>query len=506
MARSESVFVYNLTRPYPCRWFTPVAIVGGIITTVLASFLNLAATGYELVTISSTDPNVTLSQHTTWFANWPTWLASTRASCEATTMPLQTGLYTNKTALLYTLISSWRYDGFGNQMSLGSLMYYNNPLGNCNVSSILVDIESADRTAGQAAVSLVGAVLTAKVVCLVDRPEGPTFIEMATTYDPIPPLTLQTALFLDVNATDKTSLYWGNSITRLYWTDVVMKYFEDNIHLKIPNYKATVTLSRVDESLPATTDDLKDMDFLRVQACWLMPLNSTGIQHNDNFCDSNTISVLAKGTTKNKPIPSVWQPISVLGKALWFTVLADLGRDDDFMPNMLSHPDLLESLTANMSVVNETITPTWHWGLSSSKRSLAPFVASQSTTNNTELEIPPSVLATNYICQVPGLKSTGTLIVSILVADLVLLQAIWKIFVLVVDQFFISKREDLRYCEGCTRNLVEKTGIPPEHVRPQRQSVVGYDEYLSVEGEGVTPSPSSNHSLLYHSHSHGVRT
>lgn len=59
-----------------------------MIATVLVSFLNLAATGYELATISSTDPNVTISQHETWFAHWPAWLADTRASCEAATMPL----------------------------------------------------------------------------------------------------------------------------------------------------------------------------------------------------------------------------------------------------------------------------------------------------------------------------------------------------------------------------------------------------------------------------------
>lgn len=403
-------------------------------------------------------------------------------------------------------------------MNLGSLLYYNNPLSNCNVSSVQVDIESADRTASQVAVSLVGATVTANVVCLVDRTEGPTYIEMVTTYDPIPPLSLRTALFLNANATHKASLYWGNYLMRLYWTDMIKKYFEDNVHLRTPAYKATIKLSCLHASqTPATAQDFMDMDFLEAETCWLMLPNSTGILHLDNFCDSNTISVLAKGTTKYKPIPSVWQPISVLGKAVWFAVLADLGRDNDFMPNILSRPDLLERFTANMSVVNETITPTWIWGLISSERTLAPLVASQSTTNNTELKILPSVLATNYICQVPGLKSTGTLIVSILVADLVLLQAIWKIFLLAVDYLLISKREDLKYCEGCTRNLMEQRESLQGDARSQQQVVIGYDEYLSVEGEAVIPSASpslrshslrspssgsssSRHSLVDHSH------
>ncbi|ROW07258.1 hypothetical protein VMCG_03807 [Cytospora schulzeri] len=503
MARHESLFEYNLTRSYPFRWFTPVTVVGGIIATVLVSFLNVAASGYELAAITSTDPNKTLSD-STWFANWPTWLASTRASCAAATMPLQTGLYTNKTALLYTLVSVWRYDQLGNQMKLGSLVYYNNPLSNCNVSSIQVDI-SSDLTAGQAALTQVGATMTATVVCLVNRPEGPTYVELVTTYDPIQPeQSAQTCLFLGANATNLASLYWGDSIMRLYWTEVVMKYFDENVHSNKPYYNFAVTLNRDHLPEPATADDLEDMDFIRASACWLMPLNSTGIQHNTDFCDDNTLSVLAQGTTHQKPVPSVWQPMSVLGKGMWFTVLADMGRDDDAMPNMLSHPDLLESLTANMSVVNETITSAWAWSLRRKVTSLAPFVASQSTTNNTELQIYPSVLETNYICQVPKLKTTGTLIVSILVADLVLLQAIWKIYVLSVDRFFISKREDLKYCEGCASKPREQPGIPLGDVNPQRATLSGLDEYLIVESERVTPSLSSRQSLIDHSHGHGV--
>lgn len=505
MARHESLFAYGITRPYPYPWFTPVVIVGGLIATALVTFLNVAASGYELAATASSNPNATVS-HAVWYSKWPTWLASTQASCAATTMPLQTGLYTNKTALLYTLVSAWRYDKNDNKVNLGSLVYDNNPLTNCNVSTIRVDIESSDRTAGQVAVSLVGATLSADVTCLMERPEGPTYIELTTTYDPIPPTSVQTALFLDANATNKASLYWGHSVTRLYWEDVMMKYYEENLNLSRPYYKAAVTLSRPDSSEAATTDDLEDMDFLQAQACWLMPLNSTGIRHVDKFCDNNTLSVLAQGITEQKPVPSVWGPMSVLGKAMWFTVLADLGRDDDFMPNMLAHTDLLENLTANMSVVNETIPRLWRWGLLEDEAtSLTPFVASQSSTGNAELEVSPSVLATNYVCQVPKLKSAGTLIVSILVADLVLLQTIWYFYVLAVDYFFISKTANLRYCEGCAQKGMEQTGVPLEVITPRQKGGMGYDEYLSVDQtEGAVSSLSSRHSLLIQKHGNSV--
>lgn len=38
-----------------------------------------------------------------------------------------------------------------------------------------------------------------------------------------------------------------------------------------------------------------------------------------------------------------------------------------------------------------------------------------------------AVISTKYLCQVPRRKSIGTLLVSILVADLVFMQVLWKI-------------------------------------------------------------------------------
>ena len=44
----ESVFSYNLSRPYPYRWFTWVVFVGGIIAAALFTVINVAADGYNL--------------------------------------------------------------------------------------------------------------------------------------------------------------------------------------------------------------------------------------------------------------------------------------------------------------------------------------------------------------------------------------------------------------------------------------------------------------------------
>jgi hypothetical protein len=56
-----SWFSYNITRPYPYRWFTPVAIIGGVVLTVLVSLVNLGSSGYYLKTIYTNDPNTTIA-------------------------------------------------------------------------------------------------------------------------------------------------------------------------------------------------------------------------------------------------------------------------------------------------------------------------------------------------------------------------------------------------------------------------------------------------------------
>lgn len=489
---NNSFFSYGISRAYPYRWFTPVVIIGGIISIVLVSFLNIAASGYELIATSSPDFNATV-RDSVWFDSWPTWLASTRATCQSTTLPLQTGLYTNNTALFYTLVSVWRNDADGNKINLGSLVYSNNELQKCNVSTVKMDIESSDTLdAGQIGVSQLGAKVTADVTCMVDN--GPTYVQLVTTYDPIPPPGQPTSMFLDTNITSKASLYWGQSVLRLYWPYVLMKYYNENIHLQRPYYKAEITLDRKDKPSNVTGDDEMDLDFLRVQACWLTPLNSTGITHIDRFCDSNTLSVLAEGNTTEKPVPSIWEPMSVLGKAMWFIVLADLGRDDSSMPNILARPELLEYVTQNMSEVNATLSKNWRWGLSNKSISLKPYVAAQDGKD--QLGVSPSVLSTNYICQTPKLKSPGTLIVSVLVADLVLMQFIWQIYLLVVDYFFVSRREDLKYCEGCAKVLrqLDKDGVPLTAISHER----GFG-HASVEddfGQGISPGLSPSQSLL----------
>jgi hypothetical protein len=98
MAPYASTFSYGLSRPYPFKWFTLTVIVGAVITTALFSFLNVAATCYEMVAIESSDPNATKAEGT-FFSNWPGFMtANTQPSCDAKVLGVSNAYYTNNTA------------------------------------------------------------------------------------------------------------------------------------------------------------------------------------------------------------------------------------------------------------------------------------------------------------------------------------------------------------------------------------------------------------------------
>lgn len=43
-----SFFTYNVTRPYPFKWFTPLVIIGGCLAFTLFTVLNLITSGYYM--------------------------------------------------------------------------------------------------------------------------------------------------------------------------------------------------------------------------------------------------------------------------------------------------------------------------------------------------------------------------------------------------------------------------------------------------------------------------
>lgn len=62
-----------------------------------------------------------------------------------------------------------------------------------------------------------------------------------------------------------------------------------------------------------------------------------------------------------------------------------------------------------------------------------------------------STIAAQYLCSVPKSKSIGTMILAILIANLVFLQAAWRLLGLIAQGMLPNADPDAMVCEGCLK-------------------------------------------------------
>lgn len=77
------------------------------------------------------------------------------------------------------------------------------------------------------------------------------------------------------------------------------------------------------------------------------------------------------------------------------------------------------------------------------------IIGNLSILGTAELQGSPAQFSVQYICSVPRQKDTGSLIISVAVANIVLLSAFWKIFEMVARRYLIAKDSTWNACPGC---------------------------------------------------------
>lgn len=152
----------------------------------------------------------------------------------------------------------------------------------------------------------------------------------------------------------------------------------------------------------------------------------------------------------NDAYPPIWEIADSLGKSMYAAVLTDLGQLDSVHSNFVQSEDALRFFSSNF---------TWYYDLwdssggtgSATTSPPGPASAGFETLRNSvgPLGITPSVISTKYICQIPHKRSSGTIALAIILADLVLLQTAWKVYVLIVDWVLVSRVPAANSCEAC---------------------------------------------------------
>ena len=183
--------------------------------------------------------------------------------------------------------------------------------------------------------------------------------------------------------------------------------------------------------------NIKDPDFWDVDARFI---TNTDVQNESDYWDRSgvdtyplrgTISDLSAGKASSTlDLDDIWIPSDSLAKSFYSTILVDLGQTD-VTPNILTDEEALQYFTQNFTIMQD------HTANAQPGPARDSYHALKAHTG--PLEISPSIISSKYLCQVPKRKSPGTLIVSILIADLVLLQAAWKLFSLCANSWLTHK-------------------------------------------------------------------
>lgn len=126
----------------------------------------------------------------------------------------------------------------------------------------------------------------------------------------------------------------------------------------------------------------------------------------------------------NNTLPNIWLEVDVLAKIMYSTILTDLGQGTG--PNLLLSPSALQHFAVSPSCAGGQCP------LSSAFDPLDKETALLGTS--------PAVISSKYLCTVPRRKSAGSLVLSLFIANVVFIQAMWKIFHFLLE-LVVEKRD-----------------------------------------------------------------
>lgn len=453
-ASGHSPFSYNISRPYPFKWFAPIGFTVLLVFMILFSSLNFLSTGYLPHVQTSSNPNATEKEYA-WLRKWPSFIFNVRPTCQTTNLAVGTQFSTNQTALTYTLKDVWQQNGTGIQV-LSSLPYFNNILEDCQIPMISIDVEKSDlRNVAQITYTTYGETVRSYIRCSIQTPSGLVMFNLTQEYDFVPPdITMQYLWggfpgtnFLDRNKMTKASLWWGETIMSTYWGLLSSELSELGKSQTQSVFKGMLFFG------PYGVPDINQPNFFRIDFRFI---NDKGIStwpgsygySNVKGVEGGIPLLTASMLSARNFYPNVWKSAEALAKSAYSTILIDLGQTNA-TSNILTDPVALQRYT-------EVLTKKYVDFNADPGPATNDYDALKSTTG--QLGTTPSVISTEYICQVPQRKSTTNLLVSIIVADLVFVQTVWLLFKLAVDFFYLRKDPTSQYCQGCISHIEDGTG------------------------------------------------
>ena len=453
----SSFFNYNLTRPYPYRWFTPVALVGAIILIVLLSVMNFVQNSYTLTVQYVENPNSTVANGI-WYSHWPSYLTSSvKPTCQPANLPVNTQFFTNQTGLMWTLASIFKDDD--DSAASPSLPYMNNVLEDCELNDIqmLLGDSPLVQTAQEMAriITTTDIQVRAFVTCGIRGPMGYTKFNATALYDTISPNAVAgTTSFVASDRTNKASMYWAEALLSAYWLQAEAMIGGGVFSEWSPFQQRGLVILYPSKS----QHDISSLEFFNITYTYMV---SKGAHPTELTLQSEPIGSVGHYLRRGHFKDQILQPIDSLAKSMYSAVLTDLGQTQvSTLSNIVANATTLQYFSQNISEA-QFLSDT----LSLPQVESQDYDTIQSSARPTgPLGLTPSVVSTKYLCQVPRRKPLGDIFIAVLLADLVLLQAAWKLYTFGVDQVMTRMQPSAKYCEGCVEEEEKMGGVASKSI------------------------------------------
>ena len=471
-----SFFNYSLQRPYPFKWFTPVAITGGLILLGILSILNFVSSSYTYTVKYVKNPNTTVSDGGL-YSHWPSLLTSSVVtSCKPANFPFNAQLFTNQTGLTWT-VTSVTQDNDSPQ-ALSSLPYQNNRLEHCNASGILMSFQEG--TTPFTPWDIESQVF---VTCEILGSVGLLKVNMTAIYDLNSLESQQEVMgkrdvFVASNRKDKASMYWAEWLGMGLWYELNMKVWNATTECSPRPNRGTAAFITV-----AAQKNIVELDFFNVtfgfsvNGDWVNDKYQKYLSHPISIKDLEQLS----RSNSTRAQPRIWSQADAFAKVLYSTVLTDLGQTQlPMQSNIFTNASVLDRFIKQMND---------HAGADFQFLREKTYTAVQRGPRSSgPLEVTPSVIVTRYLCQVPVQKPIGAIFISVLLADLVFLHTAWQVYKFGVNQFLkrSTKHSDYSHCEGCSTAVVKEIEDLEVDVSTRNRPVKRGDAKIAILALGWT--------------------
>ncbi|RSL63343.1 hypothetical protein CEP53_004450 [Fusarium sp. AF-6] len=425
----SSWFEYPISRPYPFRWFTPLTIVGGIVLAVVFTLINLGSSGFYLQSEFTSDPNKTVAGETQWFMKPPfSWEHNIEPKCEAKMLSVGDSFFTSALGFQYTVksLESFNDSDPKSVTTFPTIPYMKNTLEDCYLDRVSLKLKKSDAVGSPTwwiSWSSASSV-DATAACSVMTQHGRVNVSLALQYTGITDHLY--GYILEDNPRTNASIWWGTRLLNAYLAGAweIMSLTQQVSDEKDDHYWA---FGNIPYWRNLSQQDIRSLDFFSSDA-WIA--SSRGW-----IANTNTKNFTYLFENPKHPVSPVATEGLHYAKILHSLVSIDLGNCQ--APNLLLNDDDLKyAINAPDSPnrkSNEKLdysNGTYYADMARYSKIPRPYtIYNRNLTflNEAYDEFRPltgklgcknSTIVAQYLCSVPRSKSTGTMILAIVLANL----------------------------------------------------------------------------------------